>query len=212
MTTTTTTILKDGRTKTTIKSGDRQVEFVTYSPLAVESILRLDGGVLHTDDGTKNAVINGSMSLMLDLGWVNQSQLGVFSELEYDSYGRTAIFDPGVEVRFAPEFVSKIKNPRIKAIRDWDKSWPTIILEDGLVFHGQPHADLSDVIEKGLIEDIDKEKFKAANAALQKARSAIAEYYETIKFLGGELKQDGSYEDYRSWHEIPGVPGHWPTL
>jgi len=124
----------------------------------------------------------------------------------------TRTFYPGIKVRFSPELVSKIKNHRIKAIRDWSQSWPTIILADGFVFQGQIYADLSEVVEKGLIEEIDKEKFDAANEALKKVRSAIAEYYETLQSLGGELKEDGSYEDYYTWYEIPGVPGHWPTL
>lgn len=53
----------------------------------------------------------------------------------------------------------------------------------------------------------DMKKYQAAKKATEELREARFKYIETMKSLSATTKSSGSYEDYESWLEIPGVPG-----
>ena len=50
-------------------------------------------------------------------------------------------------------------------------------------------------------------KYQAAKKATEELKAARLKYRETMKSLQATQKSSGSYEDYESWLEVPGVPG-----
>ena len=57
-----------------------------------------------------------------------------------------------------------------------------------------------------LFRDVDVEKYKAAIAAESALIAAKKAYRDAMTALGAVQREDGSYEDHRSWLEIPGIP------
>lgn len=57
------------------------------------------------------------------------------------------------------------------------------------------------------ISQPDMKKYLAAKKATEELREARFKYIETMKSLKAVTKSSGSYEDYESWLEVPGVPG-----
>ncbi len=57
------------------------------------------------------------------------------------------------------------------------------------------------------ISQPDMAKYQAAKAAKKELEAARYKYIETMKSLKAITKSSGSYEDYESWLEIPGIPG-----
>lgn len=55
-------------------------------------------------------------------------------------------------------------------------------------------------------DDVDVEKYKAAIAAESALIAAKRAYIDTMSALGAVQAESGSYEDHRSWLEIPGIP------
>ncbi len=53
----------------------------------------------------------------------------------------------------------------------------------------------------------DMDKYQAAKKATEELKAARYKYIETMKSLKAITKSSGSYEDYESWLEIPGIPG-----
>lgn len=49
--------------------------------------------------------------------------------------------------------------------------------------------------------------YSTAKAAKKELEAARYKYREVMKSLKAVTKSSGSYEDYESWLEIPGVPG-----
>ena len=54
--------------------------------------------------------------------------------------------------------------------------------------------------------DIDIEKYKAAISAENALIAAKKAYRDAMTALGAVQRDDGSYDDHRSWLEIPGIP------
>lgn len=57
------------------------------------------------------------------------------------------------------------------------------------------------------ISQPDITKYQAAKAAKKELEAARFKYRETMKSLQAFHRSSGSYEDYESWLEIPGIPG-----
>ena len=55
-------------------------------------------------------------------------------------------------------------------------------------------------------DDVDIEKYKAAIAAESALIAARRAYSDAMASLGAIQAESGSYEDHRSWLEIPGIP------
>lgn len=53
----------------------------------------------------------------------------------------------------------------------------------------------------------DMTKYQTAKAAAAELKAARLKYREVMKSLKAVTKSSGSYEDYESWLEVPGVPG-----
>ena len=55
-------------------------------------------------------------------------------------------------------------------------------------------------------DDVDIEKYKAAITAESALIAAKKAYRDDMTALGAVIAESGSYGDYRSWLEIPGIP------
>jgi len=113
-----------------------------------------------------------------------------------------------VEVRVP---MSSLPEADLVQVKDLDSSWQIFQFADGSEIRCQIQG-LSDYLEAlflaGIV-DVNIDKWRAAKAAAAALKAATAEYYHTITQLGGESVEEGTYGDYRSWYEIPGVPGGW---
>jgi hypothetical protein len=58
----------------------------------------------------------------------------------------------------------------------------------------------------GITSGYDVNKLKKALEAKRLLQEAKKDYRNTIEALGAELKEDGNYEDYRTWWELPNMP------
>lgn len=217
------TTLADGRCQqATITDGERRLTVISPREEGESWIDRFDrftpdakGGcsvyrpMLLKDGTTKTYLIKGSMSLMVDMGWIDRSQLGSFSELEFDNYARTGVVAPGIKIRFNKDTdMSIFQNAHVVKVIDPAESWSTIVLSNGQSFDGQPHCSLLELAEMGLV-DVDIAKLRSLLAAKEAIAKAEEDYLLLVKSLGGEPKEQGNYEDYRSWYEVPDVPGEW---
>lgn len=217
------TILSDGRQCITISGDEREITII--SPYKKEDLNPSDfrefdhsakgeGCSIYRpmrmkDGTTKNLLIRGSMSLMVELGWIAQSELGPFSDLIFDNHTRTGWFEPGLKIRFAPvEDITIFSSARVVQL-DYkaDESWYDIYLNNGESFKGQPHASLEKLVEMGLVEVKNPTGFKSLNKALEKISKAREEYTTLVESLGGVIQGSEEY----NWYEIPGIPGRWNT-
>lgn len=63
-----------------------------------------------------------------------------------------------------------------------------------------------DLREAGLIDGFSSDVLKQAIAASEALGAAKIHYEQTLQELGAEQKEEGNYEDYREWLELPGIP------
>jgi hypothetical protein len=161
-------------------------------------------------------MIKGSMRLMINLGWLSEGSIGSFGDLVFDNHAYTGNFAVSkrnslVSIRFdRKEDLLKLQSSIVKVER-WSDAWSEITLKNGHVFQGQLHVNLEQALSLGIL-DLSPEneaKLKTLNTALAAKHLAESTYHAAVLEAGAILHEDGSYEDYRSWYEIPGVPGTW---
>jgi hypothetical protein len=58
----------------------------------------------------------------------------------------------------------------------------------------------------GLTKGYDPNALMTAIAARDELETAKQHYLNTLESLGGLKKEEGTYEDYREWIELPGLP------
>lgn len=166
------------------------------------------------DGSMAKAHVFGSMALMVELGWLPVSALGGFKELLYDSYALTGIFPiegstKTIQIRFGRQQDLTLLSGEVVKVNDWGASWCQIALSNGTIFKGQPQdLLLAEAVRLGLV-DADREKIEKVDRASATLRQALKDYHNTLKKLGGVVRSDGDYEDYRQWYEIPDLPGTW---
>ena len=60
--------------------------------------------------------------------------------------------------------------------------------------------------QAGITSGYSPDVLLSALEAARKMQAALAEYKETLIALGATQEEEGSYEDYQQWLEIPGCP------
>ena len=214
--------LTDGRPRVTITDETRILTVVSLSKkeISIGKFSRFDHSAkgegcsiyrpMRMVDGTTELMlVNGSMSLMVDLGWISPSELGGFEDLIFDNHGRVGVIG-GITVRFGKETdISIFKDANIVKVINPVKSWSKILLSNGKSFDGQPQSSLLELARMGLVDDVNIQALEKLVEAKAVIRQSEEDYKELVLSLGGEFQSCGSYEDFESWYSIPGVPGCW---